>query len=93
MKVPGCPLLTLSGHDDLVVYLLLKRACGPLGSLTANSVDFGLKLLAPLSAIEEAKQDFQPLRQFLGVVKFGATVLSGEQHFRCGDAHRRLRDF
>jgi hypothetical protein len=63
-----------------------------LNRVTASSIDFGLELLAPLSAIEEAKQDFQPLRQLLGVVKFGATVLSGEQHLAGGDAHRRLRD-
>jgi hypothetical protein len=59
----------------------------------ANSVDPGLNFLAPLSAIEEAKQDFQPLRQLLWRVKFGATALSHEQHVTSGDAHRRLREF
>jgi hypothetical protein len=58
-----------------------------------NSANFGLNLSAPFSAIEEAKQDFQPLRQLLGMVKFVAAVLSVEQRFPGGDAHTRLRDF
>jgi hypothetical protein len=55
--------------------------------LRANSIYFGLKLQASLSAIEETKQNIKFLRQLLVIIKLWASVLTGEQHVSGGDAH------
>jgi hypothetical protein len=82
---PNFGFATAGGSALARTHILLRSR------FSANRIYFGLKLLSPLSAIEEAEQNSKFFRQVLGTIELWALMLSGEQHVSAGDAHRRLR--